>query len=94
MARHQVKSFKVSIDRSGTVVQVEIVTELRKPYRFELTPDVHYPTVQDVESSLRAALSHCVETYEKVDVSVYKDRGYVSINVKDFISTRFSGKEV
>ncbi|VWC54006.1 hypothetical protein [Burkholderia lata] len=94
MARHQVKSFKVSIGRSGESVRVEIETEIKKPYKFELTPDVHYPTVQDVEGKLKAALTHCVDTYEKIDISVFKDRSYVSINVKDFIDTRFSGKAV
>ncbi|KGX05539.1 hypothetical protein Y036_2897 [Burkholderia pseudomallei] len=65
MARHQVKSFKVGIDSPGKSVRVEIETELKKPYKFELTPDVNYPTVQDVEEKLRAALTHCVDTYEK-----------------------------
>lgn len=94
MAKHQVKSFKVGIAPSGGWVDVEIETDLQKPYRFELTPDVHYPTVLDIESKLNAALSHCVSTYEKVDVSVFKERSYVSINVKGFINTRFSGKVV
>lgn len=94
MARHQVKSFNVGIAPSGTSVQVEIVTELKKPYRFELMPDIHYPTVQDIETKLQAALSHCVSNYEKVDVSIFKERNYVSINVTDFINTRFTGKEV
>lgn len=91
MARHEVKSFRVEISPSGTSVQVVIETELQKPYKFELTPDVNYPTVQDIEEKLKAALNHCVETYEKVDVSVFKERFYVSINVKDLINTRFSG---
>lgn len=94
MARHQVKSFKVDIASSGKWVDVVIVTELKKPYRFELTPDEHYPTVQDIKGKLNAALAHCVNTHEKVDVSVFEERFYVSINVKDLISTRFSGKAV
>lgn len=94
MARHQVKSFKVGIAPSGKSVEVEIKTELKKPYKFELTSDVHYPTLQDVEEKLKAALAHCVDTYEKVDVSIFKERSYVSINVKDFINTRFSGNAV
>lgn len=91
MARHNVKSFKVGIDPLGRSVQVEIETELKKPYKFELTPDVHYPTVQDVEARLKTALAHCVDTYEKADISIFKERSYVSINVKDYIDTRFSG---
>lgn len=94
MARHQVKSFTISISPSGKSVQVEIETELKNPYRFELTPDENYPTVQDVEEKLKAALAHCVDTYEKVDVSIFKERSYVSINVKDFTYTRFSGNSV
>ncbi|WP_079436984.1 hypothetical protein [Zoogloea sp. LCSB751] len=94
MARHQVKSFKVGIAPSGNSVQVEIETELKKPYKFELTPDVNYPTVQDIEKKLKEALAYCVERYEKVDVSIFEERFYVSINVKDFINTRFSGKAV
>ena len=94
MARHQIKSFKVNIAPSGRSVQVEIETELKKPYRFELTPDVHYQTVQDIEQTLTSALAHCVDTYEKVDVSIFKERHYVSINVAGFINTRFSGNAV
>jgi hypothetical protein len=80
--------------RHGLSVQVEIETELKKPYKFELTPDDHYPTAQDVEEKLKAALTHCVDTYEKVDVSIFNERSYVSINLNDFISTRFSGNAV
>lgn len=94
MARHKVNSFKVNIAPSGDTVQVEIETELKKPYKFQLTPDEYYPTVQYIEEKLKAALTHCVDTYEKVDVSIYGARSYVSINVKDFIGTRFSGTAV
>lgn len=94
MARHEVKSFNVSINPSDMWVDVEIETELKKPYKFELTPDINYPTVQDIEDKLKEALNYCVNTYEKVDVSIFEERLYVSINVKDFINTRFSGKRV
>lgn len=94
MAKHQVKSFNVGIASSGKSVHVEIETDLKKPYKFELTPDIHYPTVQDIEEKLTEALQHCVDTYEKVEVSYFKDRFYVTIYVTDFINTRFSGKAV
>ena len=48
MARHLIKSFNVSIDTSGDAVDVEIVTELNKPYKFNLRSDVHYLTAQDI----------------------------------------------
>lgn len=94
MAKHQVKSFSVHISSSGDFVNVNIDTELKKPYKFELTPDTLYPTVQHIEDLLNKALSHCINTHEKVDVSIFADRFYVSINVKGFINTRFSGKAV
>ncbi|OZI46331.1 hypothetical protein CEK29_05525 [Bordetella genomosp. 5] len=94
MAKHQVKSYKVEIAPSGEWVGVVIETELQKPYRFQLTPDQLYPTVLDIEEKLNAALDHCISTHEKVDVSVFKERFYVSINVKGFIDTRFSGQAV
>lgn len=94
MARHQVKSFKVGITPSGKSVEVEIETELKKPYKFELTCDVHYPTVKYIEEKLNEALVHCRDQHEKVDVSVFEARFYVTINVTGFISTRFTGKAV
>lgn len=94
MARHKVISFKVNISPSGDAVHVQIVTEIKKPYKFKLTPDASYPTVQIIEEKLNSALNHCVDTYEKVDVSVDKGRPFVWINVKDFIGTRFAGREI
>lgn len=94
MSKHQVKAFKVGIAPSGESVQVEIETELEKPYRFDLWPDANYLTVQDIEERLKAALAHCVDTYKKVDISIFKERDYVTINVKDFINIRFKGKAV
>lgn len=91
MARHQVKSSDVRIDSSRTFVDVVIETELKNPYKFHLRPDVNYPTLEDIRDKLREALTHCTTTFEKVDVSVFKDRRYVSINVKGFINTRFTG---
>ena len=92
MARHQVKSFSVGIDPTNKFVEVEIETELKKPYRFHLTPDVNYPTLQDIHDKLKAALTHCTTSFEKVDVSVFDERFYVTINVTDFINTRFTGR--
>ena len=94
MAKHKVVSYTVAVTPPGDAVRVDIETELKKPYQFELRPDVNYPTVQDIESKLSAALAHCVSTYEKVDVSVFADRNYVTINVKDHINTRFTGVAV
>lgn len=94
MARHSIKSFNVSINASGDAVDVEIVTELKKPYRFNLRSDVHYPTVQDIELKLNTALGHCVAHHQKADFSIFSERSYVSINVTDFIDTRFTGDAV
>ena len=94
MARHSIKSFNVSIDTAGDAVDVEIVTELQKPYKFNLRPDAHYPTAQDIERKLNAALSHCVSHHQRADFNVFAARSYVSIKVKDFIDTRFTGDKV
>lgn len=91
MARHKVVSFEVNINSSKKWVVVHIQTELKKPYKFRLTPDVNYPTLDYIEEKLVEALTHCVETFEKVDISKGKDDPYVWINVKDFISSRFMG---
>lgn len=93
MARHIVKSFTVSIDPTNTFVEVKIHTKLKKPYKFHLTPDVHYPSLQDIHDKLTNALTHCTTNYEKVDVSVFDERFYVNINVTGFIKTRFTGKK-
>jgi len=93
MARHQVKSFSVSIDPSNSFVEVEIETELKKPYKFHLIPDANYPSLQDIHDKLNDALTHCTTNYEKVDVSVFDERFYVNINVTDFINTRFTGRK-
>jgi hypothetical protein len=94
MARHSIKSFNVSTNASGDAVDVEIITELKKPYRFNLRPDVHYPTVQDIDEKLNVALSHCVAHYQKADFNILPERSYISINVKNFIDTRFTGDQV
>ena len=94
MARHSIKSFNVSINAAGDAVDVEIITELKKPYRFNLRPDVHYPTVQDIDGKLNAALSHCIAHYQKADFNIFPERSYVSIDVKNFINTRFTGDQV
>ena len=94
MARHSVKSFNVSVNASGDAVDVDIVTELKKPYRFVLRPDVHYPTAQDIEAKLNAALSHCVTHHQKADFNIFSERSYISINVEGFIDTRFTGDSV
>jgi hypothetical protein len=93
MARHTVKSFTVSIDPSNTFVYVEIHTELRKPYIFHLTPDIHYPNLQFIHDKLNSALTHCTTNYEKVEVRVFDERFYVNIDVAGFIDTRFTGKK-
>lgn len=94
MARHSIKSFNVSINASGDAVDVEITTEIKKVYRFNLRPDDNYPTVQDIDGKLNAALSHCVTRHQKADISIFADRSYIYINVKDFIDIRFTGDEV
>jgi hypothetical protein len=93
MARHPVKSFRVDIDPSNKFVDVEIETDLKKPYRFHLNTDANYPTLQGIRDQLNEALTHCTTNYEKVDVSIFEDRFYVNINVTDFINTRFTGRK-
>ena len=93
MARHQVRSFSVEIDSSNGFVNVEIVTDLKNPYKFKLRPDVHYSTLEDIKEKLDKALTHCVENFEKAEVVIFDDRSYVTINVKDFINTRFTGNK-
>lgn len=94
MARHKVVAFAVDLIAEGNAVAVHIETELKNPYNFELRPDANYPTVQDIEEKVREALQHCIDTFEKVDVSIFAERSYVNINVKDHIITRFTGKRV
>lgn len=94
MARHSIKSFNVSLNASGDAVDVDIVTELRKPYKFVLRPDVHYPTAQDIEDKLNTGLSHCVAHHQKANFNIFSERSYISIKVKGFIDTRFTGDSV
>jgi len=94
MARHSIKSFEVSINPAKTAVYVEIETELKKPYKFNLMPDANYSSLDVIEEKLTAALQHCVDTYEKADFDIFPERNYVSIMVKDHISIRFTGVSV
>ena len=90
MAKHHVKSFNVAIDSSSKFVDVEIETALQKPYKIKITPDVNHPNVEHIRDELNRALTHCVTNLEKVEVSLFPSRFYASINVKDYINTRFS----
>lgn len=94
MAKHTVKSFTINISPPGNSVQIQIMTDRAKSYQFELTPDINYPTTNYIMEKLNTALNHCVNNYEKVDISIFKERNYITINVKDFIDIRFSGKVV
>lgn len=94
MAKHQVKDYSVEINPSGKWVDVKITTENKKPYKFALTRDNNYLTEDVVKQKLTQALDHCHKNLEKADISIFKERSYVTINVKDFIDTRFTGKSV
>jgi hypothetical protein len=94
LARHSIKSFSISTSTSGSSVRVKIETDLNSPYNFELFPDENYPTVQGIEQKLHAALDHCVKHYQKADFNIFPERSYITIKVKDFIDTRFTGKKL
>lgn len=77
MARKIVKKFSVNIV-DNTVV-VEIHTENKKPYRYQIFPDIVQGDIQDIATHLQDGLAEAQCTHQKIEVSEFFERRYVTI---------------
>lgn len=77
MARKSVKKF--SIDLANNTVIVEIHTENKKPYRYQIFPDDVQGDIQGIAAHLQAGLAEAQRTYQKIEVSEFFERRYVTI---------------
>lgn len=89
MAKRPLVSYSVKV--IGTDVEVEIVTDRQKPYRYSIHQDVVHPDVHETARHLNAGLAEAKETYSKVDISEDPDRFYVFIELPiKYYSNRYS----
>ncbi|XQW87101.1 hypothetical protein ACOYXV_10120 [Aeromonas veronii] len=73
MARKSVKKF--SIDLANNTVIVEIHTENKKPYRYQIFPDDVQGDIQGIAAHLQAGLAEAQRTYQKIEVSEFLSVG-------------------
>jgi len=79
MAKRPLKSFNVKI--AGNSVEVDIVTDRQKPYRYLISPDVNHPDVGEIARHLDAGLNEALVTYSKVEIVEFPERFYVTIGL-------------
>ncbi|MBV0934929.1 hypothetical protein [Marinobacterium weihaiense] len=77
MARKSVKQFSVNVVNNTVVV--EIHTENKKPYRYQIFPDDVHGDVQGIAAHLQAGLAEAQRTFQKIEVSEFFERRYVTI---------------
>jgi hypothetical protein len=77
MARKIVKQFSVSVVNNTVVV--EIHTENKKPYRYQILPDDVQGDVKVIADHLKAGLAEAQQTFKKIEVSEFIERRYVTI---------------
>jgi hypothetical protein len=79
MAKRPLKSFTVQIVDHG--MEVEIVTDRQKPYRYLICKDTIHPDVREIARHLEVGLNKAKETLAKVGISEFLERNYVSIEL-------------
>ncbi|MDG2630422.1 hypothetical protein [Vibrio campbellii] len=77
MARKSVKKF--SVDVVDNTVIVEIHTENIKPYKYQIFPDEVQGDAQGIADHLTAGLAEAQSTFQKIEVSEFFERSYVTI---------------
>lgn len=77
MARKSVKSFKIDIVDNTAIV--EIHTENNKPYKYQIFPDDVQGDIIGIAEHLKAGLSEAMNTFQKIEVSEFFERSYVTI---------------
>lgn len=77
MAKKGVKSFTVKLEK--TFVFVEIHTENKRPYRYEIYSDTRQQNLGDIAKHLENGLEDARINMKKIDVSDYSERSYVHI---------------
>ncbi|MFB3237335.1 hypothetical protein Q7C15_00880 [Aeromonas salmonicida] len=77
MARKSVKNFSVNVTNNAVVV--EIHTENIKPYKYQIFPDDVQGNIQGIAAHLQAGLEEAQRTLQKIEVSEFFERNYVTI---------------
>ena len=79
MAKRPLESFSVQI--VGGAVEVEIVTDRQKPYRYLICADEIHRDVHEIARHLDAGLGLAKATFDKVEIVEYPERFYVTIGL-------------
>ncbi len=77
MARKSVKKFTVDVVNNTAIV--EIHTENKKTYKYKIFPDEVQGDIQGISERLQAGLSVAQSTFQKIDISEFFERRYVTI---------------
>jgi|TARA_R110000850_G_scaffold44154_1_gene112627 hypothetical protein len=93
MARKSVKNFSVNVTNNAVIV--EIHTENIKPYKYQILPDEVQGNIQGIAAHLQAGLAEAQRTLQKIEVSEFFERNYVTIvtPVKR-IANRYTAKKL
>lgn len=99
MAKHYVIDFSLEriIDEKNVErLIVEIKTEIRKKFKYELTPDTRQPTIDFMENNLRNGLTFAKENSIKIDISEYLERMYIFIDLPnvDTLASQYTARKV
>ena len=79
MARRPLKSYTVQAVAGG--IEVEIITDRQKPYRYLICQDTVHPDLAEVERHLKAGLDVALYTHDKVEIVEFLERSYVTIGL-------------
>ncbi|MGC8213075.1 hypothetical protein [Ralstonia pseudosolanacearum] len=89
MAKRPLISYSVQIVNNQ--VEVEIVTDRQKPYRYLICEDVNHPDANEIARHLNAGLSEAKATFSKVEIVEFPERTYVSIGLPiEYHSNRYT----
>ncbi len=99
MAKHNVIDFsleRITDERGVQRLIVEIKTEIKKKFKYELTPDMRQPTIDFMENNLRNGLAFAKENFKKIDISEYLERMYVFIDLPNVekSSSQYTARKV
>lgn len=79
MAKRPLVSYTIKV--VGTDVEVDIVTDRQKPYRYIIHEDSNHPDAQATARHLEAGLAEAKATLSKVGIAEFLERSYVTIEL-------------
>jgi hypothetical protein len=93
MAKRPLKEFEVKLVEEG--VEVSIVADRIKPYRYLITTDERHPDAKELARHLEAGLIEAKETFAKVGISEYLERHYVFIELPiQYHSNQYTARKI